>query len=334
MKNLPTLAYHQTNPDQVAQVEMTRYQAIIDDAEPFVSSLEPPLQAIARPLFDKLVPGEFSQVVSLLPFWLSDLAPVEVEIQHRLGLAHFFFWWFYYVQDEILDDDASPQTILVGHLALLKMVDLYRELGVTQSSYWPSYYELAQLSAQAHAIELQSRFTLLNQLTPQQLAPITLEFLANRFAPLFFNSTAQLHLAGIPGNNPLHNDLGTALRAFALARQLDDDASDWLTDLQAGQLNYVSAQLIQQLMTKEQMADGSHLDFDRLNGYQLLNEAFWLEIEQTSQDLNQQALSLITSYGPCRLHHLIQHQINQHTQMWAEAKDQRRKVRSVFGVEI
>ncbi len=328
MNNRSTISLHQSGP---YQAEMERYQAIVTDVETYLATLTTPLRAIAQPLFDKLVPAEFSQVVSLLPYWLSDIAPVAPDVSHQLGLAHFYFWWYYYIQDEMIDGDTSPAAILVGHLMLLKMVAIYEGLGVTQAPYWPEYQRLAQISAEAHAIELQTRFTALDELTPERLALLTLDFIAERVAPLFFNPMAQLHLAGLPANHPLHHDLVAALRCFSIARQLGDDASDWLSDLQAGQLNYVSAHLISRFYKKAAITN-SDLDLERLTGYQLTDETFWNDIEQNIQSLNQQALDHLAPYGAGYLQGLIQHQMKQYESLWGTAKTQRTNLREIFGV--
>ncbi len=330
MKNHPTLAHHQAGP---YQAEMERYQAIITEAEAYLNTFAPSLQAVTRPLFNKLTQGEFSQVVSLLPYWLSDLLPVALDICHQLGLAHLYFWWYYYVQDGLLDGDASPAALLSGHMALLKMVDMYQDLGVTRATYWPEYHRLALISAETHAVEMQARFTNPAELTPERLAPLTLDFIADRVAPLFFNTMAQLHLAGIPADNPLHRDLIAALRCFAVARQLGDDASDWLDDLRAGQLNYVSACLMRRLYQRGLAANGSDLDPDRLAGYQLTDEAFWVEIEETAQKFSRQALDYLAPYGDCRLRSLIRQQMEQHAELWPAGRTQRANLRGVFGIE-
>ncbi len=312
---------------------MERYQAIVAEIESYLDSFAAPLQAVARPLFETMVQGEFSQVAALLPYWLTDLLPVSPDISHRLGLAHLYFWWYYYIQDELLDGDVPPAALLSGHLALLKMVETYEGLGLTRDPCWADYHRLALVSAETHALELQTRFTHLSELTPDRLALLTLDFIGNRVAPFFFNTMAQLHLAGIPPDNPLQRDLIAALRCFAIVRQLGDDASDWLPDLQAGQLNYVSAHLMRRLYQREPATRGADLDPERLAGYQLSDETFWTELEQTVQSLTQQALDHLAPYGDCRLRALIQHQATQQAEQWAAGRAYRANLREIFGVQ-
>lgn len=308
------------------------YQAIVAEAAAYLAGWAEPLRGWAQPYFDKLVQGEFSQVIALLPYWLNDLVPTPAAVSHRLGLAHFYFWWYYYLQDELLDEAALPTVLLSAHLVLLKMVETYEVLGVTRLPCWADYLSLAQRSAEAHAVEWQSRFHHVAELTPARLAPLTLDFIAGRFAPLVFNTTAQLALAGISTEASLYHDAPAALRCFALVRQIGDDAGDWLADLRAGQLNYVSARLMRRLYETGQATSGADLDPERLAGYQLRDEIFWAEIEQAVYRLTQQALAYLAPYGDCRWGRLIEQQLGQQQTLWAAERRQRARWRRSFGL--
>jgi len=93
----------------------------------------------------------------------------------------------------------------------------------------------------------------------------------------------------------------------------------------------VSARLIGRLYETGR-ADGG-LDVERLAGYQLADEAFWAEIEQTTQGLSQQALDHLAPYGDCRLAGLIRRQMAQHAEQWAAGREYRANMRQMFGIE-
>ena len=54
-------------------------------------------------------------------------------------------------------------------------------------------------------------------------------------APLFFNTQAQLELAGIPAHDERVQNLLRLLEILNLSLQIGDDLGDWLADLQAAQ---------------------------------------------------------------------------------------------------
>ncbi len=199
MNTQPTLAAHQTGPHQT---DIAHYRAILADIDTWLNSLSAPLQAMARPSFDALAQGEFSQVAALLPYWLSDLLPVPDDTSHRLGLAQLYFWWYYAIQDELLDARADPAGLVIAHLALLQTVNIFNDLDVTRAPAWADFRRLTQVCAEATALEVQVRFTSLAELTPARVAHYTLDFVTDRLAAFFFTFLAQLDLAAIPPPTP------------------------------------------------------------------------------------------------------------------------------------
>jgi hypothetical protein len=143
---------------------------------------------------------------------------------------------------------------------------------------------------------------------------------------LVFNPLAQLYLAGIPAHAERAQDVLEALRCWAAARQIADDASDWLDDLKAGQLNYVSARLI------ERWPSGGERTLERLATFQLTAEECWTAIEQTARTLSQRALDRLAPYGPSRLHALVTEQIAEQAEHWAALRAQRGAFQAMFGL--
>jgi hypothetical protein len=329
MKNKPTLAQHLAGP---YEEEMARYSAIVGEIEAYLDTFAPPLQAVSRPVFERLRQGEMSQVVALLPYWLSALLPLPDEIIHQLGVAHLYGFWYYEIQDKLLDNESDFTALLGSHLALLKMVEIYTSLGVTTAPCWQRWQQMALTSANCFAIERQTRFSELQELTPEQLSPWTINFLMDRAAPFCFNTVAQLHLAGIPAHDPLQEALVTALRCFGCARQLADDATDWLEDLRAGQLNYFSARLIQRLFERGIISSSADLEIDHLTGYQLSDETLWREIEETNQRLSQQALQTLDLFQNCRLALLIHKEMVKQAKGWAALRNHRTNFTKLFGI--
>lgn len=329
IKNKATLVQHLSGP---YKEEMARYSAIVREIEAYLDSFALPLQAVSRPVFEGLMQGEMSQVVALLPYWLSDLLPLPDEMIHQLGVAHLYGLWYYDIQDKLLDNEINLTALLGSHLALLKMVEIYTSLGVTTAPCWQRWQEMTLTSANCFAIERQTRFSQLHELTPAHLSPWTITFLMDRAAPFCFNTVAQLHLAGIPAHDPLQEALVTALRCFGCARQVADDATDWLEDLRAGHLNYFSARLIQRLFEQDIISSSTDLEIDHLTGYQLTDETLWREIEETNQRLSQQALHLLASFPNCRVAFLIHKQMVKHAKSWATLRNHRTNFCKIFGI--
>lgn len=332
MKNKPTLFIHKQSATY--QLEMKRYQAMVADIQTYLNSFPSILQTQSLASFNPLAEGEFSQVVALLPYWLSDLLPVSEEIQHQLGVAHLYGWWYYYLQDELLDGDKSSMVILPAHLALVKMIEIYAELGLTQSPCWAEFERLSINSAAMYHTEISTHFTELTQLTPERVAVWTPELIIERASPFFFNTIAQAYLAAYTLDDPLPKHLVAALQAFTVVRQITDDATDWMESLHNGQLNYVSACLIKRIYDLEEIDDiNLSLSPDRLIGYQLSDEIFWAEMEKTSQHYATEALRQLAAYPNCKLTTLVKRQQTLNAEYWAASRTYRATLREMFGLD-
>src|SRR5262245_47850817 len=121
----------------ISRPDTERYQAIVAEVRADLERWAATLERCTRPFFDRLVEVQFSRVVALLPSWLSDLLEGSPTVCYQLGVAHLYGWWFYYAQDELLDGDAPPATMLGAHVALLRMAERYRALGLDAAPLWP-----------------------------------------------------------------------------------------------------------------------------------------------------------------------------------------------------
>ncbi len=315
----------------VTQQIEPEYRAILAEIRASLDAFPADFRPGVCSSFEHLAKGEFSRIAALLPHYLSDLLPLPAEILRQLGAAHLYGWWYYYVQDELLDGDAPPANLLGAHLALLKMLDIYTQLGLPNTSCWHNFQRLSQISAAAYAREMETRFASLAELTLERLHLWSVDLIIKRAAPFYFNTIAQLHLAGVAPNQPLYGDLLAALKAFTAARQIGDDAGDWIDDLQRGQLNYVSARLIGQFYKQNLLADGEMLDVEQLVAYALRNEDVWRDLEHTTQNLFHKALNHLTAYGNCKLTEIIQRQTTRSAGQWAAARQRRFDLRVLFG---
>jgi hypothetical protein len=244
-----------------------------------------------------------------------------------MGLANFYTGWYYHAQDDLLDGQGAASGWLVGHSVFSQIIETYRALDLIHTPVWPEFQQLGQRSANAYALEWQQRFSGVGALTADQLAAFSLEFILDRVAPLFFNPLAQLYLAGIPAHAERAQDVLEALRCWAAARQIGDDASDWLDDLKAGQLNYVAARLIERWPP----GDGERT-LERLATFQLTADACWAEIEQTARSLSQSACDLLAPYGPSRLRDMAERQLADQTEHWEALRAQRAGFQAMFGL--
>lgn len=309
------------------------YKRALNEALAYVNTLNEPLRGTIYQFLEPLSKSSMVKMMTLMPYWVGDLVATDGAVLEQLALAHFYIAWYYHAQDDVIDGQASGEVMLGGHLALLKGVEVYRQLGLTETTLWEEFWRLTELSAETYALETTSHFDALSELTAERLAPFTTEFVINRLAPIFFNTKAQLYLAGVGEDESRYQQVLDALRPLYTSLQLGDDITDWLTDLQAGQINVVAAGLISHLYENRPETTADGLTLEGLAGYQLTAADYWRELEQTITGLNQQALDLLADVEPCRLRDklLIPH-MKQMDSVWPTYHAKHRRLGELFGI--
>lgn len=311
--------------------ENPHFQASVTAVRQLITTWPDPLRGRASAFFEHQLHGVPMQIITLLPYLVHELIPTPTAALAPLSEAHLLAAWYYHAQDDLLDEQHDPTVMLGAHMALLEAIHRYEQLGLATAACWPQFFALAQRASQAYTQEWLGRFTQLNQLTADQLAPFTPEFIRERAAPLFFNTQAQLELAGIPADDERVQNLLRLLEILNLSLQIGDDLGDWLADLQAGHLNVVGAWLIHHYMTAYPHTTLADLSLEGLMGYQLLRTGVWDELEQMLADLYAEARAILAPYGRSQLSHILETHIGRMATTWAELRQQQSLMQGIFG---
>ncbi|NNJ11854.1 hypothetical protein EKD04_016095 [Chloroflexales bacterium ZM16-3] len=311
--------------------DQSRYERISASLRAVVSTYPQALRQLCAPALDVLLTGEFSQLAALLPTWLADLIPLDDAQIDTLGEAGLWLWWYASVLDGLIDGDTHPTALPGAQQALLRALEIYRHLGLADTPAWDELMSRALLAADAYAREIATRTMALTDLSDDNLALWEPALLMDRAAPFGFTLTAQLHLAGASVDDARRTDLAATLRALTAARQIADDASDWIGDLGRGQINSVSAGLIR-YARRHRPAQTGTLSPEQIVGYEIHAEHYWAQVEQVHADLCQQALDHLAPYGDCRLRALISAQLRSDALGWARMRERRASVRKLFGI--
>lgn len=315
---------------QLNDADQSRYGRICAQLSAAVADYPPALRQLCVPALETLLAGEFSQLAALLPSWLSDLIPLDDQRLEALGAAGLWLWWYASVLDGMIDGDVAPAALLGAQQALLRALEIYRGLGLADTPAWDDLLARAGCSADAYAREVATRSLPLAELRDEQLAVWSAELLMDRAAPFAFTLSAQLQLAGASTSDPRRARLTATLRRLTAARQIADDASDWLRDLQRGQINSVSAGLIG-YFRQQRPEQASTLSVEQLAGYEIHAESYWQQIEQTHAEICRQTYADLADYGECRLRGLILHQERSDALGWERMRERRITLREMFG---
>ncbi len=312
--------------------DQAHYRAVCSLIEADLAALPTGLAEALQAQFSQLKQGRFSQIAALLPWWLREQFALARPMYVQLGAAQLYGWWYYWVQDNLLDGDAEPALLLGAHLALLRQLELYTELGLTQSPIWPLFRQLTLESALGHQQELRYRLSELASLGVDQLANFEQTVLLARAQPFFFNSRAQSWLAGHDPFGPTANLVIETLECLTLARQFSDDASDWIAELKQDKLNSVACRFLVYLHQQAVFGDFSQLTAAQVAGQQILHERFWRELEHANQALIVQTLAKLRAANIEGLAQLLEQQAQANVALWANHATYRQQLRGFFGL--
>jgi hypothetical protein len=317
----------------------SEYMAIVDRARGVIAGFPPLLRGLAETLLPELAGGEFSRIVALLPYWVTDLLdgleptagdprPSPDGRTEALGLANLLGWWSYLVQDRLLDHDLDRLDLLplstAHHVAAIRLLE---RLMTGHQVFWDTFQRLSLTSAEAHCWE--QRYHRL-PLAGQVDEIVDLTHLADRSALLQLAVVVQFALRGHDQDHPLYLALAEALRQYAIARQLGDDLTDWVEDLRRGRLNYVSACIARHMRETGAIQAHADLDVDQMAGFFLYDDELFTAIQQTAQDACRRAAASLAPYDSRYLGGLVNELQAQLERSYAAALQSRRKVRALF----
>ncbi len=287
------------------------------------------LANLCRPLLTACIEAEYSRWAALLPTWLHDLIPLEDVERKELGSANLWLAWYAGLFDGILDGSIATQALPCAQQALLESLEAYRRLGLAGTPAWDDLMAYACGAANAYAQEVGTRFDSLADLQPKQLEVWTTTLLMQRAAPFSFSLHAQLHLHGASTSDRRYAPIHAALEHLIVARQMADDATDWVADLQRGHLNSVSARIIAAFWQQRPQRQ----EIEQVVGFEISAEEIWAELEAEQQGCYESAVAALETLGACRLTEIIHEQHEHSRQGWQRLRERREKMRQIFAPE-
>jgi hypothetical protein len=256
--------------------------------------------------------------------------PSRTEETEALALANLLGWWSHLIQDGLLDGEPGHAELLPLAASLhASAVRLLICLLPDHVSFWERFERLSLATSEACAWEQQRRLDTLDLAGP---VPTDQERIAERSSLLQLAVAAQFALRGIDLGHPLCTVLADMLRQYAIARQIGDDRSDWVQDLQKGRLNYVSTRIARHMLDTGAIASFTELDVERMMGYYLADDELFASIHQEAMEACQQAVRCIAPYGSRPLDSLVSELALELERGYRDALERRRGLQTVFAL--
>ncbi|MFA5886709.1 MAG: hypothetical protein WC863_02915 [Patescibacteria group bacterium] len=188
-------------------------------------------------------PNWFYQALSPRP------VKIEPRIINRLGLANLYLWRALNIYDDFLDGHGQPAKLPLANRYYREFLEIYYRLDLSDNFYKIFKFILADLDRanrqeiSARRLLIKNNKILLPEALPEPTNPLKLsrKSLALGLGPIAI-------ISQIPDKNKEAkiNLTINLFRHILAAKQLADDARDWLDDLKAGQITLANLPILSQ----------------------------------------------------------------------------------------
>lgn len=244
--------------------------------------------------------------ITLLPYFFSRSINHEGRIPQsiviELGVTNLLGWLAYKIYDDILDDEGDPSLLPAANVCLRLVTESYHR--VLPEEHRGTFDELMNAIERANAWERESC-----RIGKRSGSGVLIEAMD---VPLYSNHAilADKSLAHALGpvtvltamsNSHLAGDMRQTLgffRNYLIARQLNDDAHDWITDLERGFVNSVSSRVLKAYFSHIAPIASCNITDKKRE----LERIFWNKtVDETLNDINNHILQARNNLGKIKV---------------------------------
>ncbi len=254
------------------------YRKVVSLAKNRFSALSPEVKNSALQIFEQTIAKDTDRQIILLPFWFRQAMgengkPVTDEQIADLGLANLYGWIAYSIYDDFFDGEGKIELLPAANISLREVTTFYSQLlGHNKDNYKIVQRILDNIEA-ANAWESRHcRGEAANGrlVVPKHLPDFkNLRQLADKSLGHALGPIAILILLNFKHNSRQIKNLISFFTHYLIARQLNDDAHDWLEDLRAGRINSIGVEVLANF-------DKKTFNFQR--DERKLQKLFWNEV--------------------------------------------------------
>ncbi len=239
------------------------HQHVIKQLHTQVDSSPPHLKKTNLESLAQITQFHKANQITLTPFLFNQSLKKPIKSKKfltQLSLANTYGWIAYTIYDDFLDNEGQLHLLSSANYYLRHLTNTFTSILPSTSQFVPFFHQIMDQIDNANTWEIHhSRFEPQKLMKQTQLnrALITLpnfnqhHQLAHKSIGHSLGPIAILFKLGyLPHSKPVNQTL-KFFTHYLIARQLNDDAHDWLVDLKKGQLNAVSTLLLKSLPPKQ-----------------------------------------------------------------------------------
>lgn len=265
--------------ESINSIEESLSQEVFFSVEERFSDLEKDLTTIALKRLSQLMASDNGKQIALLPYYFreslgSNGNHISDELVYTLGRANTFGWLAYTIYDDFYDAEGSPHQLALANISMRELTKIFLENFVDKPHFHSVFQSVMDKIDQANAWEvLHCTFPVEQQLKKVPHYTHGYQQLADKSFGHALGPLSMLSFLGFDNHYPEYKNTESFFRHYLIAKQLNDDAHDWVKDLSLGRINPVGAMLLAAYIKK---TNKPFPDF--LSIKEELQELFWYSV--------------------------------------------------------
>jgi hypothetical protein len=267
--------------------------AIIVRAKTIISTAGPELALKAEERIEKTIRTDTNYQIGLLGFFFREGLNKELRSKvsntfvKNIGAANILGWTAYSIYDDFFDAEGQAVLLPVANLCLRELTSIYSLLIPRSTSFYDEFVQAMNRVEQANIWEIEN-FHMENRGLGASSGPSWMrddgEMLAAKSFGHALPALAILYKLGYARDSKQMEGARNFFRHYLIARQLNDDAHDWVEDMMRFQINSVGQQVLARAVEKGMIESGSILE--PISIINPLRDIFWNEVMNTvSRDI-------------------------------------------------
>jgi len=273
-----------SNPKNSGDGEKNMMEKIISEAEKRFKYLSSDLKEIALREIKKIMGTNKDKQMSLIAYYFtlalgSRGEPISDDLIAKTGLANIFFWTAFIIYDDFWDEDesATPSILPCANLYARHYIDFYDNVLPINPEFRIFFHSLMDKLDAANTWEtLHCRTRVIGSkfIIPDRLPDYKdYDFKYQPASGQILGPLMLLIKSGFKLNSNEANNLINYFKNYLIAMQINDDAHDWIEDMQRGNLSTVVVRLIRNW--QEQYPDTTAIDLTK--DLPKLQQLFWFK---------------------------------------------------------
>lgn len=255
------------------------HRQIIKQVKKQFLALRPETARPALKIVNKIIGQNISQEITTLPLIFAQALdqPFSKDLLTELGKASLYGWIAYTIYDDFFDSEGRIEALPVAAIALRHLTVIFQTN--THNDFMNLFTRIMDKLDQANSWEITNcRFDQKKMLNNQRSLPKFGEYtiLAEKSLGHALSPLALVSLLGYSSDSPEMKDCYDLFCHYIIAKQLNDDAHDFVDDLHHGILTPVGVAIITAL--RKQPLSPKNFD-------QTIQQLFWNEVVVQISDL-------------------------------------------------